>query len=154
MDFITNIKIEEHKLVHSSRSKTVYELADHLGKSHNYLCRMSSLTEDIPFPVELAVPAMKFMKNFDLLKMLNWECGFAMIKLPGKAKTKKDENEMTAEFTDACATAMKALVTFLNETTEENYLAFDKAIQNAVQVSLAVQQYCKKKSSGQFNLEF
>lgn len=81
MDYQTRLKIEQHKLVHG-KGATVYKLADHLMKSHSYVCRISSMTEDVPFPAELEVPAMKFKKNFGVLRLKAWECGFALVKLP------------------------------------------------------------------------
>jgi hypothetical protein len=68
MDFQTRLKIKQHQLVHSGPAN-VYDLADKLCKSYNYICRISSLTEDVPFPSELEVPAMKIQKNYDLLQL-------------------------------------------------------------------------------------
>ena len=139
---------------HGSRSKTVYDLADYLGKSYNYLCRASSLTEEVPFPLELAVHAMKFMGNYDLLKLIATECGFTAVKLPKVAMKKGEENELAANYQAAASSAVKSLVQFIQTPTESNYNAVIESLNNIISESVAVKKYCEKKASRQLELDF
>lgn len=152
MDLLSRIKIKENELVHGSK-KTVYELADHVNKSHNYLCRISSVSEDLNFPIEIAVPLMQFTKNYDLLKLVSWECGYAPVKLPGKLKAaKKDENEMASDYQHATASACSLLIVFINNPSLENHNRLENALKNIVEESLKIKNYAAKKISRQEEL--
>ncbi len=152
MDFQTKLKIKQHELVHG-KGKTVYDLAEHLCKSYSYLCRISSLSEDLPFPSELEVPAMKFKKNFDVLQLKAWECGFALIKLPGRVKMDKSEkNKMVADYQKTSNEAISALLDVLEEMTIASYHRFDKAFHNVVEKSLSVKKTIDKEANKQLEL--
>jgi hypothetical protein len=151
MDTATRLKIEEQKLIHG-KGITVFELADKLNRSYNYLCRISSMTEELPFPVELAVPAMKIKKNYGLLKTMAWECGFALIKLPRAGKSRKEETQMAADYQKACSNAINAVIHFFEEPTEENHAKVEKSIIEATSEGLAVKKYADKKASKQLEL--
>ncbi len=155
MDINTRIKIETQKLIHGKgkgKPVTVFELAEKVNKSYSYLCRIASLNEELPTPIEVALPAMKIKKNYGLLKLMAVECGFALVKLPKPAKSKKEEAKMTQEYQKACNAAVGALIEFLEEPTEENHRKIEEAIINATSEGLAVKKYCDKKASKQLEL--
>lgn len=152
MDFQTRLKTEEHILIHG-KGPTVYKLADHLMKSHSYICRISSLTEDVPFPAELLVPAMKFKKNYNVLKLMAWECGFALVKLPGRVKLDKREDHLiSADYQKAASEAVDSLLDVLNKLDEKSYAKFDKNFKKIVEKSLSIKKTIDKKASKQLEL--
>jgi hypothetical protein len=151
MDVNTRIKIKEQELIHG-KGITVFDLADKLNRSYSYLCRIASPTEELPFPIEIAVPAMKLKKNYGLLELMAWECGFAIVKLPKVAATKKDENELTAGYQKAVSEAVSAVIHFFENPSDKNYKHVTDRIQQAVSESLTVKKYCDKKASKQMEL--
>ena len=153
MDINTRVKIETQKLIHG-KGITIFELAERINKSYSYLCRIASPTEELPTPIEVVLPAMKIRKNYGLLKLLAWECGFALVKLPRPAKSKKEEMKMTQEYQKACNDAVGALIEFLEEPTDENHQKVEEAVIQATREGLAVKKYCDKKASKQLELPF
>jgi hypothetical protein len=151
MDLNSRIKIKEQELIHG-KGLTIFELADKLNKSYSYLCRIASPTEELPFPLEIALPAMKLKKNYGLLELMAWECGFALVKLPKTAATKKDENELAASYQKAVSEAVSAVIHFFEESSNNNYKNVTEKIQTAVSESLTVKKYCDKKASKQLEL--
>lgn len=152
MDLNTRLKIKEQQLIHG-KGITIFQLADQLNRSYNYLCRISSPTEELPFPIEIAIPAMKIKKNYDLLREMALECGFMLVKLPSIRKSKKDETQMTAEYQMACSEAINAVIRFFENPTEANYQKATDGIMTATSEGLAVKKYCDKKASRQMELE-
>ncbi|MBU1096880.1 MAG: hypothetical protein KKB34_10400 [Bacteroidetes bacterium] len=152
MDFQTRLKIKQHQLVHSGPAN-VYDLADQLCKSYNYICRISSLTEDVPFPSELEVPAMKIQKNYDLLQLKAWECGFALVKLPGRiAMDKSEDHKLSADYQKTASEAVNALLNVLDNLTTETYKTFECTFQMIVERSLSVKKTIDKKATQQLDL--
>lgn len=152
MDYQTRLKIKQHELVHGGKHN-VYDLADHLCKSYNYICRISSLTEEVPFPSELEVPAMKHQKNYDILQLKAWECGFALVKLPGRvAADKSEDHKMSADYQKAASTAVDALLDVLEHLDGASYEKFEEAFKQIVERSLSVKKSIDKKASRQLDL--
>jgi len=151
MDTLTRIKTLENELIHG-KGKTIYELADMLGRTHSYLCRISSLTEELPFPLELALKAMKIKKNYSLLKYMAMDCGFALVKLPKPAKSKKDENDVAADYQKAVSEAVTAVLRFFEQPTEETHSVVSKKLLDATSEGLSVKKYCDKKADNQLEL--
>lgn len=152
MDFQTRLKIKQHELVHG-KGPTVYELADHLQKSHSYICRISSITEEVPFPSELLVPAMKFKKNYDLLQLLAWECGFALVKLPGKvALDKREDNLISADYQKTSSIANNALLDVMAHLDEKSLKVFDESFKAIVEKSLSIKKTIDKRATKQLEL--
>lgn len=151
MDNYTRIKTLENQLVHG-KGLTIYELADKLHKSHSYLCRISSPTEDLPFPLEIALPAMKLKKDYNLLKYMALECGFALVKIPKISKSRKEENEMVSDYQSLAADTVKSLLEFLSHPDKNNYEKVNDKLQGIISESLAVKHYVDKKASPQLEL--
>lgn len=151
MDTLTRIKTLENELIHG-KGKTIYELADMLGRTHSYLCRISSLTEELPFPIELALKAMKIKKNYNLLKYIAMDCGFALVKLPKPANSKKDENDIAADYQKAVSEAVTAVLRFFEQPTAENHAIVSKKLLDATSEGLSVKKYCDKKADNQLEL--
>ena len=151
MDLTTNIKQETNKLF-LGKGITLFELANKVNKSHSYLSRIASLHEDLPTPLEVVVPAMIVKKNFNLLQMLNWHCGFAMVKLPRTKMIKKDETELAGDYQQAASEAANNLIKFLNEPTKDNYKNCTTSLKKITEESIAVKKFVDKKASNQFEL--
>jgi hypothetical protein len=152
MDLNTRIKTKEQELVHG-KGMTIFELADKLNKSYSYLCRISSPTEELPFPIELAVPAMKLKKNFDLLKTMALECGFALVKLPKATGTKGEKTEIAADYQEALSKVVPLLLEFFTSTNEENFRKINSALEEIVAKSLGVKRYVNKIATAQLELD-
>ena len=152
MDFTTRIKTLENELVHG-KGITVYELADKLNKSHNYLCRISSIFEELPFPLELAVPAMKLKKNYDLLKFIAQECGFAVVRFPRVTANKKDEVDMVSGYQKLGSEAIDAVLDFFANPSGDNYIAVCDLLREVASESISIQKYVEKKYDRQLSLE-
>lgn len=148
MDFLSKIKIAENNLIHS-RGKTIYECADHVQKTHSYLCRIASLNEELPFPIEIAVPLMKFKKNFELLKAISIECGFIPVKLPRGKTSRGDELRVINQYNQSCNLAITALMDFLENPCDENMNKVDACLIDVIQQSVAIKKLCEKKNSKQ-----
>jgi len=159
MSFQSTFKIKQNELVHgkgrnSGKNKTVYELADHVCKTHSYLCRISSLNEDLPFPSELLIPAMKFKQNFDCLQLMAWECGFAIVPLPKKvAMCKGDDNQMAADYQKSATDAVRALLDVIGDLSPETYQRFEKKFTHMVQDTLRVKKTIDKRATNQLELD-
>ena len=152
MDYQTRLKTEQHILTHG-KGPTVYELADHLMKSHSYICRISSLTEDVPFPAELLVPAMKFKKNYNVLKLMAWECGFALVKLPKRVKLdKRDDHLISADYQKTSSEAVTALLNVLENLDEESYKVFEQKFKTVIEKSLSIKKTIDKRATKQLEL--
>ena len=152
MDFQTRLKIKQHELVHG-KGATVYQLADHLMKSHSYVCRISSLHEEVPFPSELEVPAMKFKKNYDLLKLKAWECGFALIPMPKRIKYDRRENHLiSADYQKTSSEAVTALLDVLENLDAESYKAFEQKFKTVIEKSLSIKKTIDKRATKQMEL--
>ncbi|MBP8975078.1 MAG: hypothetical protein KBG83_00015 [Bacteroidetes bacterium] len=151
MDTNTAIKIKTQELIHG-RGMTVYELADKVNRSYSYLCRIASPTEELPTPLEIILPAMKLKRNYDLLKFMSWECGFALVKLPKPAMSKKDENDLVADYQRAVTEAISALLNFLENPIEESYRIVEQKIVEATEQGIAAKKYCEKKSKQQLDM--
>ncbi len=160
MNFQSRIKIKEHELIHgqgknSGKNKTVYDVAEVCNKSYPYVCRISSLTEDVPFPVGMLVPAMKLKQNFDCLELIAWECGFAIIPLPKKVKMQKgDVNQMAATYQKTSSDAVQALLDVIDNLNPDTYKKFEDQFKQMVQNTLSVKKTIDKKASKQLELEF
>ena len=152
MDLNTRIKIKEQELIHG-KGMTIYELADKLNKSYSYLCRISSPTEELPFPVELAVPAMKYKKNYDLLKTMALECGFALVKLPRTTGSKGERTDIAADYQESLSKVVPLLLDFFTSQNEESFRKILKALEEIVAKSLAVEKYVCKIAKGQLELD-
>jgi len=159
MDFQTRIKYKEYELIHSAGNGTgkrlsVFDLADKVNKSHSYLCRISSLTEDIPFPLELAVPIMKLKNNFNLLSLIAEECGYAIVKLPKKKLPRKEETELAAAYQNICSNASSAFITFLNKPDQASLEQLLTAMQTVIASSIEAREYAQTVSDRQLKLDF
>lgn len=152
MDFTTRIKTLENELVHG-KGITVYELADNLNKSHNYLCRISSIFEELPFPIELAVPAMKLKKNYNLLKFIAQECGFAVVKFPRPVTKKGDEVDMVSGYQKLGSQAIDAVMTFFADPSGDNYIAACNLLREVACESISIEKYVEKKFDRQLSLD-
>ncbi len=152
MDLTSRIKIEVQKLIHG-KGITVFELADKVNKSYSYLCRIASLNEELPTPLEIILPAMKIKKNYGLLKLMAWECGFALVKMPKPAKSKKEETEIAANYQKATSEALQAVLRYFEEPTRENYEKVSNKLMHATREGLAVKKYCDKKADKQLELD-
>ncbi len=153
MDVNTRIKIEVQKLIHGGKRISVFELAERVNKSYSYLCRIASLNEELPTPIEVVLPAMKIKKNYELLKLLAYECGFALVKLPKANKSKKDETEIAAGYQKATTEALQAVLNFFENPSEANYQKAANSLMNATSEGIAVKKYCDKKNSKQLELD-
>lgn len=151
MDFFSRIKIEEHKLLHG-KGKTVYECADHVNRSYSYLCRIASPTEDQPFPLEIAVPLMKFKKDFGVLEAIAWECGFVLVKLPRAIMPKMDESEMIQDYQHTINETVNALISCVKTPGSKPLEKCTAHLKETVTKSLSIKKYVEKKCTGQEEL--
>lgn len=149
------IKELQYELIHTpAKGVSVDDLAKHCLKSKNYLYRISSPTEDLPFPLEIAHEAQRLKKNVKLYQYLVNDLGYALYKLPaGTQISKKDENSMAAEYGNAASCAYSSLTELLqNPTSKELYKRFNDAITKIINQSVSVKKYCDKKVQKQMEL--
>lgn len=151
MDFTSRIKIEEHKLIHG-KGKTVYECADHVSRSYSYLCRIASPTEDQPFPIEVAVPLMKFKKDFALLETMAWECGFVLVKLPKAVMPKLEESEMIQSYQTTLSETISSLLNCVKNPSNKGREHCLNKLKETVKESLSIKKYVEKKCCNQEEL--
>jgi len=152
MDFTTRIKTLENELVHG-KGITVYELADKLNKSHNYLCRISSIFEELPFPLELAIPAMKYKKNYDLLKFIAQECGFAVVRFPRVATKQGEEIDMVSAYQKLGSESIDAVLEFFANPSGETYAKACDLLRDVAAESISIEKYVEKKYDRQLSLD-
>jgi hypothetical protein len=158
MHFMSDIKIAVHKLIFGKgggkRQFDIYELAEHVNRSYNYLTKIADPTKDHPTPVELLVPIMKLKHNFRPLEMMCWECGGVFVRLPKPAMSKGDELDMAAGYS-VLASEVSALVTkAFKNPTNENLTECLAKLKTMTSESVSVHKYVEKKASKQFSLEF
>jgi len=151
MDTLTRIKTLENELIHS-KGPTIYELANSLNRSHSYLCRISSTTEELPFPLEIALPAMKLKKNYNLLRFMALECGFALVKVPKPVRTRGEETEMVSHYQTLAAETVRELLNFLANPERKGYEKVTGLLNGMVSESISVRLYIDKKASPQLEL--
>jgi len=157
-DFLTALKLAQYELIHSRgrgpKDITIFNLSAKLTRSYSYLCRISSLTEDLPFPSELEVPAMKIKNNFDILRLKAIECGFVLCKMP-RTKTKKgDENIIISEYQVNYSETINALYKFFQEPTSDNFNHTIQLLNNILSETCEIKRWVEKKHSNQIELEF
>ncbi|HOV99260.1 MAG TPA: hypothetical protein PK595_06790 [Bacteroidota bacterium] len=151
MDRNSIIKLKVQELIHG-KGATAYELADMVNKSYSYLCRIANPSEELPTPIEIVLPIMKFKKNYKLLEYMAWECGFTIVRLPRNAQNRKDETEMAANYQKAVSDAMQAVIEFFEVPNQNNYGIVSERLMRAIQESITMKKYCDKKSSNQMEL--
>lgn len=151
MDLLSRIKMEEHKLIHG-KGKTVYDCADHVNRSYSYLCRIASPTEDQPFPIEVAVPLMKFKKDFSLLQTIAWECGFVLVKLPKTIMPKIEESEMIQDYQSTLNQTVTSLINCVKNPSARDCEHCVHRLKETVEKSLSIKKYVEKKCSKQEEL--
>jgi len=147
------IKELQYELIHTpAKGVSVDDLAKHCLKSKNYLYRISSPTEDLPFPLEIAHEAQRLKKNVKLYQYLVNDLGYGMFKLPGTAMSKKDENSMAAEYGSAASCAVKSLMEYIHTPTEQTHKKLSEAFSDLINNTVSVKKYCDKKASKQMEL--
>lgn len=147
------IKELEYELVHMpAKGVSIDDLAKHVLKSKNYLYRISSPTEDLPFPIEIAHEVQRLKKNVKLYQYLLADLGYGMFKLPGTAMSKKDENSMAADYGSAASCAVKSLMEFIQNPTNETHKKLAEAFSELINNTVSVKKYCDKKVSKQMEL--
>lgn len=151
MDFTTDLKIEHNKLIHNGRLKP-YELADLVARSHNYLCRISSLTEDVPFPSDLEDRIMDLQRYYGPLELKARRHGFALVKLPRVKMSKGEENELANEYQHASADAVKNLIEFIKHPDPKSYKALINSMDSVIEKSIGLSKWAAKKASKQLEM--
>lgn len=151
VDLLTKLKMKEYDLVHTGKPD-IFKSAEAVNKSYNYLCRISNLNEDLPFPIEIAVPLMKLKKNYKLLELIANECGFALVKLPRVATAKGEENEIVSEYQTEVSEAIRTLIKFFAEKDQGNGDQAEEKLNTVVKRSLSIVKYIKKVLKGQLSL--
>lgn len=151
MDRRTRIKIAVNRLF-LGKGKTIFESADHVNRSYNYLYRIANLNEDVPCPIEIAIPIMKFKNNFELLEAIAWECGFVVYKIPFAKIKKGDEQKMASDYQAATVHAVQALLKFVEEPNEARYDIVSNALKSVISESAGIKKYIDKKHSRQEEL--
>lgn len=150
---IDSVKELVYELIHvPTRNVSIDDLAKHIMKSKNYLYRISSPTEDLPFPIEIAHEAQRLKKNVKLYQYLLADLGYGMFKLPGTAMCKKDENSMAADYGSAASCAVKSLMEFIQTPTNATHKKLQEAFSELINNTVSVQKYCDKKVSKQMEL--
>jgi hypothetical protein len=155
-DFQTAIKIAQYDLIHSrvkgGKDVTIFDLSNRLARSYSYLCRISSLTEEVPFPSELEVPIMKIKNNFNLLKIKAMECGFILCKIPKTVIKKGDENLLISEYQLCSIETIKSLLNFFQEPTEENYSRASESLSQILSETYGIKNIVDKRYSNQLEI--
>ena len=150
---IDSVKELVYELIHvPTKSVSIDDLAKHVLKSKNYLYRISSPTEDLPFPIEIAHEAQRLKKNVKLYQYLLNDLGFGIFKLPGTAMNKKDENSMASEYGTAASYAVKSLMDFIQYPTKQTHERLQEAFSQLINNTVSVQKYCDKKIQKQMEL--
>lgn len=157
-DFQTALKIAQYDLIHSrgkgSKDITIFDLSNLLARSYSYLCRISSLTEDLPFPSELEVPVMKIKNNFDILRLKAIACGFVLCKMPRTKIKKGDENIIISEYQVNYSETINSLFKFFQEPTSENFNHTIQLLNNILSETCGIKRLVEKKYSNQIEFEF
>ena len=150
---LDRIKELEYELIHTpAKGVNIDKLAEHLLKSKNYLYRISSPTEELPFPLEIAHEAQKLKRNVKLYQYLLLDLGYGIYKLPGTAMSKKDENSMAADYGTAASCAVKSLMEFIQTPTETTHKKLAESFEKLINETVSVKKYCDKKASKQMEL--
>jgi hypothetical protein len=151
MDFATDLKIAHHNLIHGGRLN-VYQLADAVGRSHSYLCRISSPTEDVPFPSDLEDMIMDLQKNYEPLHLKNARHGFASYKIPNAKMSKGDENELVSNYHKAAASAFNDLSDFVKQPDQKQLKKLLESLNTIIAESVGVSKWAAKKASKQMEM--
>lgn len=152
MDLNTRLKTAMNLLIHSRGG--ICEAADIVGRSSNYLYRMSSPTEDVPMPIDVVVTLMRHRNDYSILRMIANDCGHALVKLPKVGLKRGDETEIAAEYNHVLSSAGKSVIAFFNKPTPANYDTAAKALNAVITESIGVKRTVDKKHSRQMELEF
>jgi hypothetical protein len=151
MDFASDLKIEHHKLIHGGRLN-VYELADAVARSHSYLCRISSPTEDVPFPSDLEDRVMDLQKNYGALQLKAQRHGFVLVKIPNSKMSKGDENELVTNYHKAAASAFNDLSNFVKQPDQKQLKKLLESLDTIIAESVGVSKWATKKASKQMEM--
>jgi len=151
MDFASDLKIQHHALIHGGRLN-VYQLADAVGRSHSYLCRISSPTEDVPFPSDLEDMIMDLQKNYEPLHLKAARHGFVLVKIPNTKMSKGDENELVTDYHNAAAKAFNDLSDFVKEPDQKQLKKLLESLNLIIGKSAGISKWAKKKASKQLEI--
>lgn len=156
MDQITRVKQETNLLIYGkSKSKlgnTLYEIADHVGKTSSYLSRIASLSEEVPFPIDLALKIMQLKKDTRFMSFLASEMDGVFVKLPKFKQSKQEESEMTINYQKAATEATSAFLDFIFNPNEAKLKECEEKLNKIIELSVNAKIYIKKKASNQLEL--
>lgn len=156
MDKLSVLKNHLHVLVHSkSKSKkgeTLYEIADHVGKTSGYISQIADLNRENPFPIEIALKTMQLKKQYNVIKYMATELNGVFVKLPKFKLTKKDEQEISANYQKVAAAAVSSFIKFLFEPNVETFKECEENLSKMIEASVSARMYVKKIASNQMEL--
>jgi hypothetical protein len=158
MHIISDMKIAVHKLIFGKakgkRQYDIYDLADHVHRSYNYLTKIADINKEHPTPVEYLVPIMKLKNNFYPLELMCWECGGVFVRLPKPAMKRGDELDVAAGYSVLANEVSASVTKTFKSPTKDNLTECLAKLKEMTSESVSVHRYVEKKASKQISLEF
>lgn len=146
----------EETIKHPANEKTVEQIADDCQVNPSLVYRWAYPGDSTSFadlPLRRVRDLIESTESFFILDYLETRFKRFAIKLPKGILPKKEEGQILDDYRELTIDVINHLKTFLSNPTKENLESVDNILSEIISKSASVKLYCKKKVSGQFELE-
>lgn len=147
-----SIELALYNVVHKGRYSPK-QLADRVGKSHNYVQRMSSLTDSgCDAPLRTSIAMAKHQGDLGLAKAIALEFGGLFVRIPRSAINKKEGRDIVMDYQDVSNKAVRAVMNWLDNPTPDTTEAAKDAMDEMMRESAGIKKKIERENPNQIDL--